>query len=548
MFEAAIEGPSDSTIPRRAGLSDAPASASPAPERYGQLPKLDQNHAESLTRSCRLTPEAQQLSRELAARDLLQTCVTSIPLILCDFVTLWALMVGSSALVERICSLPKTFVTRDTALVAAALLIPIVRLAGLYPALGMSPVMEFRQLVRSAATALCIFSGIGMVAHPEYWTYYLLTAMITMLLTAPILPAARFTIRCIMARFEWWGSTVLVYGPADVAQDLYLRLRSMNERGLRPAAVLLTTEDYWDVGEQLEQRKIPVFDVRNVLDVARQKQATWLLLANDEHLENHNSARAYRLDEDLNAIPNRVLLSSGKLDCGMWDRAHTIGHVGGLWLSNLRYCGWRALLKRAADIVVAAVALLIASPVLLAIIAAIRLTSPGPIFYSQGRVGRRGIIFPAWKFRSMVPNADQILRQHLDSDPGLRREWTETHKLKNDPRVTRVGRLLRATSLDELPQLWNILRGDMSVVGPRPIVDSVAYDATYVHDYPHEYAAYITMRPGLTGLWQVTCRNSGVYELRIYWDMYYIRNWSLWLDFYIILRTIRTVLLREGAY
>lgn len=106
------------------------------------------------------------------------------------------------------------------------------------------------------------------------------------------------------------------------------------------------------------------------------------------------------------------------------------------------------------------------------------------------------------------------------------KEWDETRKLSNDPRVTKIGSFLRATSFDELPQLWNILIGGMSSVGPRPIIDSPTYDAFYVHQYFEEFEAYKTVRPGLTGLWQVSCRNSGVYELRIYWYMYYIRNWA----------------------
>src|SRR5262249_30135388 len=160
--------------------------------------------------------------------------------------------------------------------------------------------------------------------------------------------------------------------------------------------------------------------------------------------------------------------------------------------------------------------LILASPFLLGIAIAIKLSSPGPIFYSQKRIGLGGRIFSAWKFRSMVPDAEKVLQQYLDSDPEIRREWVTTHKLKNDPRVTWIGKLLRTTSRDELPQLWNILRGDMSLVGPRPIVDSPQYDGAYVHDYPQEYSAYTSMRPGLTGLWQVTCRNNGVYEMRIY--------------------------------
>ena len=251
--------------------------------------------------------------------------------------------------------------------------------------------------------------------------------------------------------------------------------------------------------------------------------------------------------DEINAIPNRVLLSPQGLDFGMWDRPQTIGTACGLWLSNQRHGAWHEYLKRAVDVFTTLLIMLLASPLLLGIAMAIRLSSSGPILFTQPRIGRNGRTFSLWKFRSMVPNADQMLQQYLDNNPEMRQEWETTHKLKRDPRVTWIGRLLRTTSMDELPQLWNILRGEMSLVGPRPIVNSATYDAIYMKEYRNEYATYTTVRPGLTGLWQVTCRNSGVYEKRIYWDMYYIRNMSVWLDMYIILRTIRTVILREGA-
>lgn len=142
----------------------------------------------------------------------------------------------------------------------------------------------------------------------------------------------------------------------------------------------------------------------------------------------------------------------------------------------------------------------------------------------------------------MFQNADQVLSVHLESNPALREEWLRDHKLKNDPRVTLVGRFLRKTSLDELPQLWNVLRGEMSLVGPRPIVSAeVAKYGEYFDDYQ-------AVRPGITGLWQVSGRNNTTYEERVKYDEYYVRNWSIWLDLYILCKTVKTVLLGEGAY
>ena len=529
--------------PSEAGREDL----APQQVRYQQLARIDQSHAESLVRFCRLNLNSQIGSHELAYCSLKQSFLTSIPLVAADFVTLWALLFGATAVIERLCGLPHTLVTFHTAIVASLLLVPIAQLSGLYPALGTSAAVEFRQLVQSAGAALCIFSGIGIVASPVNWPYFLAASFLTLLLALPILHAARFTARCLAARCSWWGAPVLIYANADIAEELFGRIRSMQDRGLQPAAVLLTSSDYWIHGKRLEERGIPVFDVRNALDCALWHKATWILIGNGGNCDNEPSDDTPEIDAEINAIPNRVLLSSGRFEHGMWDRATTIGPVCGLLLSSPRHGGLSTFLKRAIDLIVTLCVLLLASPLLLGIAAAIRLGSPGPIFYSQERIGRGGRKFAVWKFRSMLPDADQLLQQHLDSDPELRREWEATHKLKRDPRITWIGRFLRATSFDELPQLWNILRGEMSLVGPRPIVNSSTYDASYVRDYPDEYAAYISMRPGLTGLWQVTCRNSGVYEMRIYWDMYYIRNWSLWLDLYITLRTIRTVLLREGA-
>jgi Undecaprenyl-phosphate galactose phosphotransferase WbaP len=194
------------------------------------------------------------------------------------------------------------------------------------------------------------------------------------------------------------------------------------------------------------------------------------------------------------------------------------------------------------DVVLALAALTVALPLGLLIAAGIRLETGGPVLFSHLRVGRGGRRFRVWKFRSMVENADAVLAYHLEREPALRAEWLLSHKLKRDPRVTRAGRLLRRSSLDELPQLWNVLRGEMSLVGPRPIVEEE------ISKYGAEYALYAQVRPGLTGLWQVSGRNDTSYRERCELDSRYIRDWSLWLDARVCYKTLRVVVSGTGAY
>lgn len=172
----------------------------------------------------------------------------------------------------------------------------------------------------------------------------------------------------------------------------------------------------------------------------------------------------------------------------------------------------------------------------------IKLDSPGPVFFRQRRIGRFGREFYIYKFRTMFQNADQHLQSYLDNFPQLKAQWLATHKLKQDPRVTRFGYVLRKLSLDELPQIWNIIIGEMSLVGPRPIVDAE------VEKYGKCFNLYIQVRPGLTGLWQVSGRNDTTYERRVELDEYYVRNQSLKLDLQILWKTVFVVLRKDGAY
>jgi Undecaprenyl-phosphate galactose phosphotransferase WbaP len=183
-----------------------------------------------------------------------------------------------------------------------------------------------------------------------------------------------------------------------------------------------------------------------------------------------------------------------------------------------------------------------ALPLIALIALAVSLDSRGAVFYSQERLGAGRRRFRVWKFRSMFVNAEEVLQAHLAADEDAAAEWEATHKLKQDPRVTRVGRWLRRTSLDELPQLWNILRGDMSIVGPRPIVDAE------VPKYGAAFVLYSQVKPGLTGLWQVSGRNDTSYRRRVELDAHYIRTWTFMTDLAILAKTFRAVLTGRGAY
>lgn len=196
----------------------------------------------------------------------------------------------------------------------------------------------------------------------------------------------------------------------------------------------------------------------------------------------------------------------------------------------------------AMNLAVALLALFFLAPVMLAVGLAVFLRDGGPVIFAHRRIGRGGRYFYCLKFRSMAVGAEHQLAELLTDDPIGRAEWEENHKLRNDPRVTRFGAFLRRTSLDELPQLFNVLRGDMSMVGPRPIVDAE------VAKYGHRFALYCAVKPGLTGLWQVSGRTDTSYRARVAMDCIYARRRSLMMDAMIIAATPPAVLLRRGSY
>ena len=200
------------------------------------------------------------------------------------------------------------------------------------------------------------------------------------------------------------------------------------------------------------------------------------------------------------------------------------------------------MIKAAMDLFLTLLVITVAGPLTAILAALVKLDSPGPAFYGDERIGKDDARFTAWKLRTMHSNSDEILSSAFRRNPALREEWLRNQKLRKDPRLTRIGMMLRRSSLDELPQLWNILRGEMSLVGPRPIV------ADEISRYGDRFKFYRQVVPGLTGLWQVSGRSSLTYSERVDLDSYYVHNWSPWLDIYVLLSTVKVVVSGRGAY
>jgi Undecaprenyl-phosphate galactose phosphotransferase WbaP len=342
-------------------------------------------------------------------------------------------------------------------------------------------------------------------------------------------PVARSLLRRCYCRRPWWGSPLVLLGTEKI-DELRANLEAHPERGLRIVARL-------DATNGLHQR---------LADVARQYPRAFVLLLPDAFAL-HSASGAQGLNfllTELNRHFKGVLLLPDFIADNpfMWLAPRDLGNSTVLLVRYNLYDKRMILLKRMLDLSLIALCACLILPLCAVIALAIMLDSPGAPVYFQERVGRNGTRFRICKFRTMVQNADVLLRKALHGDDELYREWEKDHKLKNDPRVTRVGAILRRASLDELPQLWNVLKGDMSLVGPRPIVPEE------IEKYGPVFEEYLRVRPGLTGLWQISGRNDAPYGDRVRLDHYYISNWSVWFDIWILAKTVPVVLSARGAY
>ncbi len=223
---------------------------------------------------------------------------------------------------------------------------------------------------------------------------------------------------------------------------------------------------------------------------------------------------------------------------GYLSKSVEISEMSGMAIDNPFNCR----LKRLFDLLVLMLLLPITIPLILFISIIIKLTSKGPVIFTQYRVGKGGKLFKIYKFRTMHINAEETLQELIKNNPEIHQEWKTKRKLKNDPRITRIGKFLRKTSLDELPQFLNVLKGQMSIIGPRPYLPSE------IEDIGEKSRIILSVNPGITGLWQVNGRSNTTFRHRINLDCFYVKNWSIWLDILIMLKTVKVVIKCDGAY
>jgi len=404
---------------------------------------------------------------------------------------------------------------------------------GLYSGVSLGSPEELRRLTLSS---ILVFLFLGVLTTSLRGTGVLFTSTmaLALLLSVVLVPLTRVCVRLKFGGIPWWGYPTVIFGDAPGAQAIIRNLLEDPGLGLKPLAVLAPSE----IAPSVEG--VPTISPDQLTNLVAGFQGPAYAVLTP-------SAATY---EQLMALIechrrhfSHILVIPGysRFSC-LWVNPKNVGGMLGLEVCQQVFLPSRQLLKRFIDLILTVMLCLILAPVLIAIGIAIKISSEGPIIYSHRRIGRGGREFVAWKFRSMVTNADEILAKYLADNPQCWEEWTQSQKLRNDPRVTCLGKFLRRTSLDELPQLWNVVRGDMSLVGPRPIVREE------IARYGVDFETYTWVPSGLTGLWQVSGRSETSYQQRVDYDRFYVHNWSVWLDLCILFRTIGTVLSRAGAF
>lgn len=351
------------------------------------------------------------------------------------------------------------------------------------------------------------------------------------LLGALVIPLCRVLANVLLSRFSWWGVPAVIVSSGDNGTQILDTLERWPEIGVRPVVLLNAAGDPEnldltlggpDWGPYLAQEFDIPYAIISMPELSHRDRAKLL-------------ARYSKFFDHVFLIPD------GTDTPALWRTGQSGDGLRGYGVGNAASDVTMQVIKRVLDVVVASLVLACAAPLLLAIAILIRIDSEGPIFFRQERIGESGKIFTVLKFRSMYDDADDRLTHVLERNPERRREYERYHKLEDDPRVTPIGRILREYSLDELPQLLNVLRGEMSLIGPR------AYMPSELPAMKGLEKVILQTPPGVTGLWQVSGRNQLSFEERVELDVHYVQNWSLWLDLYLLVRTIPTVLTGEGA-
>lgn len=385
-----------------------------------------------------------------------------------------------------------------------------------HPAAPVTPVEELRRLVGSS-----LLTHLGLVAYLAlaYQTtehYSRAVIVISGFLTAVFAQPARDLARRIAFQLDLARIPVVLSGEGDLVRQLERSLASDAYLGFRVVRTL---------GSELSE----------VVSAAEETGVKTLVSCLDSRL------LRCQMPELVSRFSHIEYMPSGSSFPVSGGQIVAFDGIGGIEMVNQRHFQILRVEKLVLDKVLALVAFVVLSPFFVLVPVLVKLTSRGPVFYRQDRLGQGGRHIRVWKFRSMYADADERLKTILESDPARKAEWEANFKLADDPRVTPLGKFLRKTSIDEFPQLFNVFAGDMALVGPRPIVEKE------VHYYGPAYDTFASVKPGITGLWQASGRSDTDYARRVALDVHYVLNWSPWMDIWILFRTVYAVAFMRGA-
>ena len=403
----------------------------------------------------------------------------------------------------------------------------------MYPAAPLPPVEEMRRLMLSALILHLAVVTVLVMLFQTMQGYSRVVVGISGIMTAVLAQSVRNWARRALFNLHVGQIPVLLAGAGDVGRRVAAILKTDAYTGFQVVGYFNGVQE---ACADLDVAGIPCLgSLKDIVPEAMRRDVKILLACQDERLFRCQMKEFSAWFTYIEFLPTANAFPV------FGSRAVTFDGLGGLEMVNqarkrvLRFQKW------ALDRILALVAFVFAIPFFVVIPLLVKLTSRGPVFYRQERLGRGGKPFRVWKFRSMYADADERLQRLIAENPAMADEWANHFKLSDDPRVTPFGRFLRRTSLDELPQLFNVLCGEMALIGPRPIVEGE------VEYYGTSYETFSSVRPGITGLWQVSGRSDTDYDRRVALDTYYVLNWSPWLDIWILLRTVLAVLLMRGA-
>ena len=415
----------------------------------------------------------------------------------------------------------------------AILLLPMVNYQlGLYPGFLLGPVERLRRRTLATFAVFAVLVAWDNIVERGILSRGVLLA--TFLFAVVLPPVLESAVRRWLIRRKRWGVPVVMLGAGETGIAVARTLLGEPLLGLVPVAFLDNRPDSWNTVVE----GVPVAGPLGLVGEFEDRVEAVIVVLNDVGKDDLST-----LVHELN-FPRVIVIPDLAGLASLWVTARDVGGCLGLEIKKNLLIARNIAFKRFMDQALALPLFLLSLPVMAAAAVWIRLSSRGPVFYRQMREGLAGSRIPVWKLRTMYMDGDRLLEQWFEKHPEDQDRWKRYFKLQDDPRVLPwIGRLLRRTSLDELPQLWSVLTGQMSLVGPRPLPDY------HLEHFSPEFRGLRTrVLPGLSGLWQISARGDGDLKVQQALDTYYIRNWSPWLDLYILARTVMAVLMARGAY